>query len=297
MLIKHESRRVLPEGGKTLMRYLLLICLVTFIAGAPAHGKEQNRPRLNLTREARDASLSGYPSPEPQAMTGRYGIGVALQTSPNALVIVSIRPGGPAEQAGLKKGDEIVAVDGKPVASGGGSLLTTTREALATLRIRRESNQFEVKVQRASMERIYNLPPRGMPAPSFALPDTNGKTVSPQEFKGRPVIVTFWATWCGPCVAESDVLNKLARKYERLVILGLDVNEETDALQQFLQKRPLSYTVLKAGKVDGPLATSYGVTGLPLTVVIAANGLVDFVAAGSLTEDTLETHVRSAMNP
>ena len=43
--------------------------------------------------------------------------------------------------------------------------------------------------------------------------------------------------------------------------------------------------------------TSYGVTGLPLTVVIAANGLVDFVAAGGVTEDTLEMHVRNAMNP
>ncbi len=88
-------------------------------------------------------------------------------------------------------------------------------------------------------------------------------------------------------MAESDELNKLARKYERLVILGLDVNDEPDALQQFLQKRAaLSYTVLKAGKIDGPVATSYGVTGLPLTVVIAANGLVDFVAAGGVTEDS-----------
>jgi thiol-disulfide isomerase/thioredoxin len=269
---------------------------MTIIAGAPAHGKEQQRPRLNLTREAPEASLSGYSNPEPQAMTGRYGIGVALQTSPNALVIVSIRPGGPAEQAGLIKGDEIIAVDGKPVASGGGSLLTTTRESPATLRIRRGPKEFEVTVQRASMERIFNLPPRGKPAPSFALPDLSGKTVSLQEFKGRPVIVTFWATWCGPCVAESDELNKLARKYERLVILGLDVDDEPDALKQFLQKRPMAYTVLKAGKIDGPVPMSYGVTGLPLTVVIAANGLVDFVQVGGVTEETLETHVRNAMN-
>ncbi|MGA2988653.1 MAG: redoxin domain-containing protein, partial [Terriglobia bacterium] len=272
------------------------MCLMTIIAFVPDHGKDQQRPWLNLTREAPEASPSGYPNPEPQAMTGRYGIGVALQTSPNALVIVSIRPGGPAEQAGLKKGDEIIAVDGKPVASGGGSLLTTTRGAPATLRIRRGSQESDVTVQRASMERIFNLPPQGKPAPSFALPGMNGTTVSLQEFKGRLVIVTFWATWCGPCVAESDELNKLSRKYERLVILGLDVDDKPDALQQFLQKRPMSYTVLKAGKIDGPVATSYGVTGLPLTVVIAANGLVDFVQAGGVTEDALETLVRTAMN-
>jgi hypothetical protein len=54
--------------------------------------------------------------------------------------------------------------------------------------------------------------------------------------------------------------------------------------------------VLKAGKIDGPVAASYGVTALPLTVVIAANGLVDFVQAGGVTEDTLETHVRKAMD-
>jgi hypothetical protein len=51
-------------------------------------------------------------------------------------------------------------------------------------------------------------------------------------------------------------------KYERLVILALDVNDEPEALRQFLRKRALSYTVLKAGKVDGPVATSYGVTAL-----------------------------------
>ena len=286
------------------LRQPLIICLMPIIAGVPAPGKEQQRLRLHLEREAPEASLPGYPNPEPaQAMTGRYGIGVAIQSheNPNAIIIFTVRPGGPAELAGLKKDDEIIAVDGKPLANltttEVASLLTTTREAPVLLRIRRGSKEFEVTVQRASMERIYNLPPRGKPAPSFALPDTNGKTVSLEEFKGRPVIVTFWATWCGPCVAESDELNKLARKYERLVILGLDVDDKPDALQQFLQKRPLSYTVLKAGKIDGPVATSYGVTGLPLTVVIAANGLVDFVAAGGVTEDTLETHVRSAMTP
>jgi len=236
-------------------------------------------------------------------MTGRYGIGLFIQSheNPNAVIIAGVRAGSPAELAGLKKDDEIVAVDGKPLTNltttEVGSLLTIAQETPALLRIRRGSKEFEVTVQRASMERIYHLPPQGKPAPSFDLPDTNGKTVSLQEFKGRPVIVTFWATWCGPCVAESEELNKLARKYERLVILGLDVDDKPDALRQFLQKRPLSYTVLNAGKSDGTVATSYGVSGLPLTVVIAANGLVDFVTAGGVTEEILETHIRSAMNP
>ena len=285
------------------LRQPLLICIMSIIAGLPTPGKEQQRLRLHLTREPGEAPFSGFPNPEPaQAMTGRYGIGVAIQSheNPNAVIVAGVRPGSPAELAGLKKDDEIIAVDGKPLANltttEVASLLTITRETPALLRIRRGSKEFDVTVQRASMERIYNLPPQGKPAPSFALPDTNGKTVSLKEFKGRPVIVTFWATWCGPCVAESEELNELARKYERLVILGLDVDDKPDALQQFLQKRPLSYTVLNAGKSDSPVAVSYGVSGLPLTVVIAANGLVDFVAAGGLTEDALEAHVRSAMN-
>jgi len=286
------------------LRQPLIICLMSIVAGGSVHGKEQQRLRLNLTREAIEAPLSGYPNPEPgQAMTGRYGIGVAITTqdNPRAHIILDVRPGSPAEQAGLKKDDEITEVDSKPVTNltttEVAGLLTTTHEAPVLLRIRRGSDEFEITVQRASLERIYNLPPRGKPAPSFTLQDTNGKTVSLEDFKGRPVIVTFWATWCGPCVAESDRLNKLAREYERLVILGLDVDDKLDALQQFLQKRPLSYAVLKAGKIDGPVATSYGVTGLPLTVVIGANGLVDFVQAGGVTEDSLETHVRSAMSP
>ena len=285
------------------LRQPLIICLISIVAGGSAHGKDRQPLRLNLTREVTEVSLPGYPSPEPgQAMTGRYGIGLFISTreNPRAHIILGVRPGSPAEQAGLRKDDEITEVDNKPVTNltttEVAGLLTTTHEAPVLLRIRRGSKEFEVTVQRASLERIYNLPPRGKPAPSFALQDTNGKTVSLEDFKGRPVIVTFWATWCGPCVAESDELNKLARKYERLVILGLDVDDKPDALQQFLQKRPLSYAVLKAGKIDGPVATSYGVTGLPLTVVIAANGLVDFVAAGGVTEDTLETHIRSAMD-
>lgn len=286
------------------LRQPSLICLMTIIAGVLAAGKEQQRLPLNPTREVVDASPVGYPNPEPgQAMTGRYGIGVAIATheNPRAHIIFAVRPGSPAEQAGLRKDDEIIAVDSKPVANLDttevAGLLTTTHEAPVLLRIRRGSKELEVTVQRASMEQIYNLPSPGKPAPSFGLQDTNDKTVSLEDFKGRPVIVTFWATWCGPCVAESDELNKLARKYERLVILGLDIDDEPDALKKFLQKRRLSYTVLKAGKIDGPVATSYGVTSLPLTVVIAANGLVEFVAAGGITEDTLETHVRSTMNP
>jgi len=285
------------------LRQPLIICLMSIVAVGSVHGKEQQRLRLNLKREVTEVSLPGYPNPEPgQAMTGRYGIGLFISTreNPRAHIILDVRPGSPAEQAGLRKDDEITEVDGKPVTNltttEVAGLLTTTHEAPVVLRIRRGSKELEVTVQRASLERIYNLPPRGKPAPSFALQDTNGKTVSLEDFKGRPVIVTFWATWCGPCVAESDELNKLARKYERLVILGLDLDDKPDALQQFLQKQPLSYAVLKAGKIDGPVATSYGVTGLPLTVVIAANGLVDFVAAGGVSEDTLETHVRSAMD-
>jgi len=101
----------------------------------------------------------------------------------------------PGRTGGLKKDDEIVAVDGKPLTNltttEVGSLLTIAQETPALLRIRRGSKEFEVTVQRASMERIYHLPPQGKPAPSFDLPDTNGKTVSLQEFKGRPVIVNF----------------------------------------------------------------------------------------------------------
>ncbi len=285
------------------LRQTLIICLTSTVTVGSAHGKEQQRLRLNLTRKAVEASPASYANPEPaQAMTGRYGIGAFISTreNPRAHIILTVRPGSPAEQAGLRKDDEIIAVDSKPVANLDttevAGLLTTAHETPALLRIRRGSNEFEVTVQRASIERIYNLPPQGKPAPSFALQDTNGKTVSLEDFKGRPVIVTFWATWCGPCVAESDELNKLARKNEHLAILGLDVDDQPNALEQFLQKRPLSYTVLKAGKIDGPVATSYGVTGLPLTVVIAATGLVDFVAAGGVTEDTLEAHLRSAMD-
>jgi membrane-associated protease RseP (regulator of RpoE activity) len=196
------------------LRQPLIICLMLIVVGGSAHGKEQQRLPLNLIREAAEAPLSGYPNPEPgQAMTGRYGIGVAIQTheNPRAQIILIVRPGSPAEQAGLKKDDEITEVDSKPMANltttEVAGLLTTTQEAPVLLRIRRGSNEFEVTVQRASLERIYNLPPRGKPASSFALQDTNGKTVSLEDFKGRPVIVTFWATWCGPCVAESDALN------------------------------------------------------------------------------------------
>ena len=250
-----------------------------------------------------------------QKFYNRHGIGIAIYERPDppGAVIGKVMSGGPAERAGLKAGDEIVAVGGKEVQglsiSQVSGLLVSDNPVPVRVRVRRGIDEFEVEVQRTSTSQLFKppqLPPgrssainkRVDPAPSFRLPDPSGKLVSGRDFPGRWVLLNFWGVWCQPCRLEIPQLNRWAAKYsEKLVILGLDLDDTDETLRQFLAKERVSFKVLIAGASDGPVAKDYSVGGPPWNVLISPEGRVQYVEVGFLPGSPLEEQLKRFVGP
>jgi cytochrome c biogenesis protein CcmG/thiol:disulfide interchange protein DsbE len=134
----------------------------------------------------------------------------------------------------------------------------------------------------------------GRPAPAFTLREVGtGNTVSLDQFKGRPVVLNFWATWCGPCYEEHPVLVAHARATPQVQFLGVVFQDTEDKIQRFLNDRGSAYpTVIDdAGKT----AIAYGVGGVPETFFLDAKGKVVAKYSGPLTSELLQGHLSKAI--
>lgn len=125
---------------------------------------------------------------------------------------------------------------------------------------------------------------------SAPLQDVDGKPQTLASYKGRILVVNFWASWCGPCVAEMPELVKLHDAYasKGIQFIGIGVDSAQN-VQSFLKKIPVDYPVLISGFGGADLARSLGNTAgaLPFTVVIDANGAVRSTKLGQITPSEL----------
>ncbi len=113
------------------------------------------------------------------------------------------------------------------------------------------------------------------PGFSFTLPDLAGKTVSLSDFKGKVVLVDFWATWCDPCKEEIPGLVKLndALKDKGFTVLGVSMDEEgMRAVQKFMKKQQITYPVVLNGGERAP--KGWLVPGLPTAYLVGRDGSV-----------------------
>jgi peroxiredoxin len=223
------------------------------------------------------------------------------------IVVTQIVPGSVAARAGLKRDDDLVALDNKSA----GDLTTaqleerlnTARRSAVHLRVRREGRLLDVVIgaanaptgssRGASREFDIAVHARGESAPPFTLPNLEGRSISLRDFQDKTVIVSFWGTWCPPCLAEAEVFSRLSREFSaRLAVLGLNLGDEPKELISFLQERRLSYPVLIAGGFDSPVPKAYDVIALPLTIVVDPKGSVRYLQAGFPPNSPLESRVR-----
>jgi len=110
-------------------------------------------------------------------------------------------------------------------------------------------------------------------AKDFSLPSLNGdKRVELRGFQGKPVVINFWASWCGPCRDEMPFLEKAWKEYKEkgVVFIGIDVLDDEKNAKDFLSSLGVSYTNLK--DQSGEVANMYGVVGLPATIFINREG-------------------------
>jgi thiol-disulfide isomerase/thioredoxin len=124
----------------------------------------------------------------------------------------------------------------------------------------------------------------GGKAPAFKLKDLAGNTRTLEEFSGRPLVLDFWATWCGPCLEELTVLDKLARSGGPAV-LAVNLGEDEATVRAFVAKNPVSLPVL-LGNAD-EMILSYRVFTLPTLALVDRSGQIADYRIGSVSEDGL----------
>lgn len=126
-------------------------------------------------------------------------------------------------------------------------------------------------------------------ASNFAGP--GGEPVAMQSFRGRPLVLNFWATWCPPCVEELPLLNTFYREQQARgwQVVGLAIDQPS-AVRQFLQRLPLDFPVAMGGLGGTDLARSLGnlTGGLPFTVVLGKDGNILHRKMGQVTPDDLK---------
>lgn len=128
----------------------------------------------------------------------------------------------------------------------------------------------------------------GKPAPAFSLRTLDGsQTVSLEQFRGRPVVINFWASWCGPCRYEHGDIISASREFgSQAQFLGIVFEDTDDNAREFLQELgPTPFPQL----VDAKSRTSvdYGVSGVPETYVITADGIIQDKIVGPITREKL----------
>lgn len=126
-------------------------------------------------------------------------------------------------------------------------------------------------------------------APDFFLSTLDGRRVSLSDFRGRPVLINYWATYCTPCRTEMPLLQTMADQYPKLVVLLVDERDSTPAARTFITEIHIRSPVLL--DTDGKAADLYRITGLPTTIFVRADGTVEGRYIGQTTEQILQPHI------
>ncbi|MBK8987500.1 MAG: TlpA family protein disulfide reductase [Chloroflexi bacterium] len=136
----------------------------------------------------------------------------------------------------------------------------------------------------------------GDTATNFYLPDLTGEIVDLESFRGRPVIVNFWATWCAPCRLEMPALEAAyqAHQADDLVILAVNSQETHQDVTDFFAELGLTFTPLL--DYDGQISRLYSVFNFPSTYFIDEAGRVTAVHRGLLSAEQIETYLAAIIN-
>jgi cytochrome c biogenesis protein CcmG/thiol:disulfide interchange protein DsbE len=136
----------------------------------------------------------------------------------------------------------------------------------------------------------------GSQAPDFTLADLDGNPVRLADLRGRPVIVNFWASWCGPCVEEFPLLRDVAARHaaDGLAIVGIVYEDRSEAARSFMERNAATWVA--AMDPGERAATAYGIVGPPETFFIGRDGTIVARQIGQLSAASLEDNVAAIID-
>ena len=155
-----------------------------------------------------------------------------------------------------------------------------------------DSPNLRQKVQR-DLKRLDKV---GKPAPSFTSEDINGKAVRLDAYRGKYVLIDFWATWCAPCIGELPRLQAAYRTYHDagFAIIGVSLDESKTAVVDFARARNLPWPQLHNASGSADLVEGFGVSSIPATYLIDPEGtVIRLDLRGKALDETLNRLIKS----
>jgi thiol-disulfide isomerase/thioredoxin len=139
-------------------------------------------------------------------------------------------------------------------------------------------------------------PDLDQPAPDFDLRTLDGTVVSLSDFRGRPVWINFWASWCPPCRAENPDIEAMYQKYkdQGLVILAPAIGETMDAVSGYVNRTGLTFIVGLDETTQ--IAANYRIVGIPTHFFIDRDGILRVWRIGSMSTGTMEKNIATILS-
>ena len=132
---------------------------------------------------------------------------------------------------------------------------------------------------------------------NFTLKDANDRDVALSQYKGKVIVIDFWATWCGPCKVEIPHFVEFQEKYGKagLQIVGISVDDTADKLAPYIRDMKMNYPVLQ-GLDHDDLQEAYGpIVGIPVSVLISRDGKVCATHTGLTGKDVFEREIKALL--
>ncbi|HLY40896.1 MAG TPA: TlpA disulfide reductase family protein [Terracidiphilus sp.] len=183
------------------------------------------------------------------------------------------------------------------------------RKQAAEKRAAMEAARAELIPAAGSGDLSYSVSPLlQKPAPQFKLPDVSGKKVSLDSYRGKALLINFWATWCAPCKIETPWLVELRNQYAPQGFEIIGISSEADdlkdddkegwahdraAIQEFVQKEHIDYPILMNG--DSITKPYGGVDDLPTSFFLDRKGKVVAAQVGLTSKDDIESKIKKAL--
>ena len=147
-------------------------------------------------------------------------------------------------------------------------------------------------------EPMLSCPADAKPANlDFTMKDVEGKDVSLQSYKGKVILLDFWATWCGPCKVEIPHFIEFQQKYgaKGLQVVGVSVDDPVDKLAPYVKEMGMNYPVLQ-GLGHDAVQDAYGpILGIPVSVMISRDGKICATHTGLTGKDVFEKEIESLL--